>query len=148
LPGNKRSAGEGHVPDQIQGPDQSRETTQSIRTELSAAVVSITRDYTGRGPTRARTVIDREAVFVLLHDSLTKGERVLVERGEHEQVLALRRTFQNTMRDDYIAAIERILGRRVTSFLSANSVEPDVASEIFLLGDPIAAPAGSSRDPD
>jgi uncharacterized protein YbcI len=136
------------VPDQIQGPDQSRETTQSIRTELSAAVVGITRDYTGRGPTRARTVIDREAVFVLLHDSLTKGERVLVERGEHEQVLELRRTFQNTMRDDYTAAIERILGRRVTSFLSANSVEPDVASEIFLLGDAIAAPAGSASDPD
>jgi uncharacterized protein YbcI len=135
------------VPDENQGPDDIRETTQSIRTELSAAVVSITRNYTGRGPTRARTVIDRDAVFVLLHDTLTKGERVLVERGQHEQVLELRRTFQDTMRDDYTAAIERLLGRRVTSFLSANSLEPDVACEIFLLGDPIAAAADDDARP-
>jgi uncharacterized protein YbcI len=116
------------VPDQIQDP------TQTVGTELSTAIVRITRDYTGRGPTRARTVIDREAVLVLLYDSLTKGERVLVEHGEHDQVLELRRTFQNTMRGAYIEAIERILKREVTSFLSANSLAPDAASEVFLLG--------------
>ncbi|MDO9410896.1 Na-translocating system protein MpsC family protein [Patulibacter sp.] len=120
-----------------------------MRTELSSAIVRITRDFTGRGPTHSRTVIDREAVFVLLFDSLTRGEQVLVEHGEQEQVLELRRTFQSTMRGSYTAAIERILRREVTSFLSANSVEPDVASEIFLLGrtlpaeaDPATAAAG------
>jgi uncharacterized protein YbcI len=123
-------------------PDQFQDPTQGVRTELSAAIVRITREYTGRGPTRARTVIDREAVLVLLHDSLTKGEQVLVQHGEHEQVLELRRTFQTTMRDAYTAAIERILGREVTSFLSANSIEPDVASEVFLLGGTIAPDAG------
>jgi uncharacterized protein YbcI len=125
-------------------PEQPEDPTLSVRNELSSAIVRITRDYTGRGPTRARTVIDREAVFILLHDSLTKGERVLVEHGEHEQVLELRRTFQSTMRPSYTEAIERVLRREVTSFLSANSVDPDVASEVFLLGAaiPPAAAAG------
>jgi uncharacterized protein YbcI len=136
------------APDQVEVSDQIRDPTQSVRTELSSAIVRITREYTGRGPTRARTVIDREAVLVLLHDSLTKGERVLADHGQHDQVLGLRRTFQATMRPDYTAAIERILGRRVTSFLSANSIEPDVASEVFLLGDPIPAPAGDRPDVD
>ena len=45
----------------------------------------------------------------------------------------MRRAFQNTMRDDLIAAVERLTGRIVEAFLSDNLHEPDVAVEIFLL---------------
>lgn len=69
---------------------------------------------------------------------------MLVEHGQSDQVLQLRRSFQEAMRPDYIAAIERIVGREVAAFLSTNSTEPDVAAEIFLLGDPIATPKSST----
>jgi len=37
------------------------------------------------------------------------------------------------MRDDLIAAVERLTERKVEAFLSDNLYEPDVAVEIFLL---------------
>ena len=45
----------------------------------------------------------------------------------------MRRAFQNTMREELIAAVERLTGRSVEAFLSDNLHEPDVAVEIFLL---------------
>ena len=38
--------------------------------------------YTGRGPTRARTTISGDWVFVTLLDTMTKGERQLAANGE------------------------------------------------------------------
>ncbi len=65
---------------------------------ISAAVVRILHEYTGRGPTKARTDINRESVMVMLADTLTKSERVLVESGKHDLVLQTRQQFQQLMR--------------------------------------------------
>jgi uncharacterized protein YbcI len=124
-------------------PDHSPDPAQTMRTDLNNAIVQITREYTGRGPTRARTILDREAVIVLLRDVLTQGEDSLVEHGKSDQVLELRRAYQETMRADYVTAIERIVGLEVVAFLSTNSTEPDVAVEIFLLGGQITAPTAT-----
>ncbi|MDQ3164345.1 MAG: hypothetical protein M3Q92_16235 [Actinomycetota bacterium] len=37
------------------------------------------------------------------------------------------------MREDLVAAVEKLTGRHVEAFLSDNLHEPDVAVEIFLL---------------
>jgi uncharacterized protein YbcI len=105
----------------------------SLTAAISNAVVGLLRDYTGRGPTRARTTIGSDTVVVTLRDSLTKAERTLASRGQALEVLAMRRAFQDTMREDLIAAVEGIIGRKVEAFLSDNLHEPDVAVEIFLL---------------
>jgi uncharacterized protein YbcI len=105
----------------------------SLSAAISNAVVGLLHDYTGRGPTHARTTIGPDTIVVTLRDSLTKAERTLAERGQALEVLAMRRAFQNTMRDDLIAAVERLTGRTVEAFLSDNLHEPDVAVEIFLM---------------
>src|SRR3982751_5366094 len=84
------------------------EPGRSVVTEISNAVVGITRDYTGRGPTRARTSMTDDMVTVVYHESLTKAEQRLHRRGEDEVVRGIRRKFQEVMRDDYIAAVEQI----------------------------------------
>ena len=109
----------------------------SLTAAISNAVVGLLRDYTGRGPTRARTTIGSDTVVVTLRDSLTKAERTLASRGQALEVLAMRRAFQDTMREDLIAAVEGITGRKVEAFLSDNLYEPDVAVEIFLLEPPL-----------
>ena len=96
-------------------------------------MVRITRDYTGRGPTKARTYINDEVVVCLLRDTLTKGERALVENGEGDSVRALRRKYQDVMRDEAWGSIEEILNRRVVGFMSDNTLEPDLAAEVFVL---------------
>jgi uncharacterized protein YbcI len=106
---------------------------------ISTAVVHAFSEHTGRGPTKARTVLDDEAVVVILHDSMTKAERTLVHAGKDAEVLQLRRTFQETMQTDLVAIVERLTERRVVAFMSANHVAPDAAAEVFLLDG--AAPA-------
>jgi uncharacterized protein YbcI len=105
----------------------------SLSAAISNAVVGLLHDFTGRGPTRARTTIGADTIVVTLRDSLTKAERTLAERGQSTEVLAMRRAFPGTMRDDLVAAIERLTGRTVEAFLSDNLHDPDVAVEIFLI---------------
>lgn len=105
----------------------------SMSAAISNAVVGLLHDYTGRGPTHARTTIGSDTIVVTLRDSLTKAERTLAQCGQEVEVLAMRRAFQNTMRDDLVAAVERLTGRNVEAFLSDNLHEPDVAVEIFLM---------------
>ena len=100
---------------------------------ISNHVVRTMSDYTGRGPTKARTYINEDLVTVLLRDTLTKGERSLVSGDLDELVLTMRKAFQATMRHDLINGIEEILDRKVIAFMSDNHIEPDVAVEIFVL---------------
>jgi uncharacterized protein YbcI len=100
---------------------------------ISTLVVKLTSEYTGRGPTKARTHIDDDLVIVILRETLTKGERILVRDGKEDVVRSTRFAFQQTMKDELVAGVEQVLGRKVLAFMSANHMEPDVAAEIFLL---------------
>jgi uncharacterized protein YbcI len=104
-----------------------------VAAAISNAVVRLLSDYTGRGPTKARTHLSKDLVTVVLHDTLTKGERRLVREGDATVVLETRKAFQNAMKDDLVTAVEQQSGRKVIAFLSANHIEPDVAVETFLL---------------
>ena len=111
---------------------------------ISNMVVRTMSEYTGRGPTKARTHLHDDVVTVVLHDTLTKGERSLVSDGRHEMVLSTRKAFQATMGDDLIRGIEEILDRTVAAFFSDNHIDPDVAVEVFLLAPRAAGPAGDA----
>ncbi len=100
---------------------------------ISNAVVGLLHDYTGRGPTKVRTTIGPDTIVVTLRDSLTKAERTLASRGQALEVLAMRRAFQDTMREDLISVVQGLTGRKVEAFLSDNLHDPDVAVEIFLM---------------
>jgi uncharacterized protein YbcI len=105
----------------------------SIASAISSATVKLLHEYTGRGPTKARTYIYEDLICVVLQDTLTMGERSLVRDGEVELVIASRKAFQRTMASQLIAAVERHSGRRVLAFLSDNHIDPDVAVESFVL---------------
>ena len=105
----------------------------SVAAAIASAVVQLVHEYTGRGPTKARTHMDGDLITVVLQDTLTMGERSLVRDGKQDLVLATRRAFQQTMSAQLIAAVERHSGRKVYAFLSDNHVDPDVAVESFVL---------------
>jgi uncharacterized protein YbcI len=93
----------------------------------------LVREYTGRGPTRSHTTINHNSVMVLLGDTLTRGERKLVESGKEDRVLQLRHDFQMAMREELIELVETTLERKVIAFMSQNHVDPDLAVEVFVL---------------
>lgn len=105
----------------------------SANAVISDATVRLMHEYTGRGPTRSRATINQDSVMVLLGDTLTRGERKLVDTGKGEHVLQLRHDFQLAMRDELITAVEDATGRKVIAFMSQNHIDPDMAAEIFVL---------------
>jgi uncharacterized protein YbcI len=100
---------------------------------ISNAVVAEIAATTGRGPTQARTTIAPNAIFVVLQDTLTRGERSLVAAGDAELVLGLRRRWQRAMQATCTVKIEELTGRKVIAFMSDNYIAPDVAVEVFIL---------------
>ncbi len=57
------------------------------------------RDYTGRGPAKARTTINGDFVAVVMQDTMLRAERNLVDAGKRDTVLSIRRSFQEAMGD-------------------------------------------------
>jgi uncharacterized protein YbcI len=121
------------VPDPQEGP----------RAMISTAAIRLVHEYTGRGPTKAKTLISDDVVTILLADMLSKGERKLVDSGRSDRVLQLRHDYQLTMRDDLIALVERQLERTVLAFMSQNHIDPDLAVEVFVLEPDVSGPAES-----
>ena len=120
----------------------------ALNAAISNAVVGLMRDYVGRGPTRARTIHSGRFVLCVLEDTMTKAEQNLARAGQEEFVLQVRHAIQDTMRDDLIGAVEGFTHRRVVAFLSANHIEPDIASELFVLDESLAETGEASTPPE
>jgi uncharacterized protein YbcI len=118
-------------------PDHREQEVGPRGAAISNALVQLLHEYTGRGPTRARTTIGDDLIVCVLADTLTKSERKLVDAGEESLVLEQRGTFQRLMRDEAVGAIETISGRTVTAFMSNNHIDPDFAVETFVLAPPV-----------
>jgi uncharacterized protein YbcI len=100
---------------------------------ISNAMTKLHRDFYGRGPTNARTVVGHDHVICFLEDVYTTVERTLLDGGEREAVRETRLAFQRTMETRFVAAVEDVTGRKVRSFLSQVTFDPDISVEIFVL---------------
>jgi uncharacterized protein YbcI len=109
---------------------QQRPADGSLHLAISNAFVKLLREYTGRGPTKARTSIRDDVVLIMLEQTLTKGELSLAARGGGETVLEIRHEFQEAMREESSAKVAELTGRKVIAMLSANHLDPDLAAEI------------------
>src|SRR5690349_14886213 len=107
---------------------------------ISSTVVKALARTTGRGPTKAKTTLGDNGVFVVLQDTLTVGERTLTDAGEGQAVLDLRRRWQRVMQAEVSREIEELSGRKVIGFMSDNHIDPDLAVEVFVL-EPLEQPA-------
>jgi uncharacterized protein YbcI len=104
-----------------------------LRVAISNALSQVLVEFTGRGPKRVRTTISDDLVICLMHDTLNKAERTLVDGGKRDLVLEMRRSFQEAMSEELTGAVTRLTGRDVVAFMSANHLEPDLAVEFFML---------------
>jgi uncharacterized protein YbcI len=117
----------------VTGIPSNRPPGVSISADISNAVVHLLSEYTGRGPTKARTYIHDDLIAVVLRDTLTKGERSLVANGAVQVVLDARRAYQDAMKKDLVAIVESCSGRSVLAFVSENHIDPDIAVECFVM---------------
>ncbi len=97
------------------------------------AITRLHREHYGRGAVSAHTVIQRDYVIVFLHDIYTPVERTLIDAGQQGKVRETRQAFQDAMTVPFSQAIEEVMGRKVTAFMSQVHFDPDMAAEIFML---------------
>ena len=119
---------------------QPRRPDGQLAAAISTTVVKALARTTGRGPTKAKTTLGDNGVFVVLQDSLTVGEQTLTDAGQGQAVLDLRRRWQAVMEADVSREIEELTGRTVIGFMSDNHIDPDLAVEVFVL-EPLTEPA-------
>jgi uncharacterized protein YbcI len=109
--------------------------------ELNAAIARMVVRYhnqqLGRGPTKAKAFHRDNVIVVVLQDAMTKAERSLAAGGKQDAVMQMRAAFQETMRPGLVVAVEDLTGCKVEAFMSANHVDPDMATEIFVLDRPV-----------
>ncbi len=126
--------------------EPARQSGHMLYVAISNAIVRCMREYTGRGPMKARTTIRDNVVVVMLEQTLTKGEQVLVKKGRGENVLALRHEYQEAMREESSDKIAELTGRNVIAMMSANHLDPDLAAEIYILDGPPSYAPGLSDE--
>lgn len=82
--------------------------------------------------------------FSCLTGHVDQGRATLVAHDRSEKVIDLRSEFQGAMSEDLTSDIERLTGRKVIAFMSANHIDPDLGAELFILEAlPVAAIDGS-----
>jgi uncharacterized protein YbcI len=105
---------------------------------ISNEIVRIMREHYGKGPMKAKTYVLDDLVVCVLRDGMIPVERTMMDRGEEERVVEMRRDFQRMMGRQYMQAIEDLTDRKVIAFLSQTHVDPDITMEVFLMDGPLA----------
>ncbi len=109
-----------------------------LLSEITNRIVAFMREHYGRGPIKAKTYVLDNLIVCVLNDGFTAIERTMMEGGEPERVLEMRRDFQRLMKVRYSEMIEQLTGRKVLAFLSQAHVDPDLTVEMFLMDGPLA----------
>lgn len=94
-----------------------------VRLEIANAIVRANKELFGRGPTKARVIVERDIVFCVLADCLTTAERTLVQNGRSERVALLRHEMDAVARPKLIRIIEELTGRHVSATTTGIDLE-------------------------
>ena len=100
---------------------------------VSNGIVQLFRETYGRGPTKAKTYLNDNIVLVVLKDILTTVEKTLLESGEDELVRRVRLAYQSAETARFTGIVEQAMGRKVLTYQSQVTFDPDMAFEIFVL---------------
>lgn len=96
-------------------------------------MVSLLKQYYGKGPSAARALLRDEYVVVFLEGGMTRNEETLLEAGCEEEIRRFRLAFQQSVRDKAMQAISEAVGRKVLTYHSQVLFDPFRAVEMFVL---------------
>jgi uncharacterized protein YbcI len=102
---------------------------------IGARLAEIQAHYYGRPPSGYQAYILPDAVMVILRETLTPAEMILVKRGEADGIRDIRRRFQQAVRSEFTEIVEQVTGKSVAAFMSDTDLEANICVEVFVLGD-------------
>jgi uncharacterized protein YbcI len=113
----------------------SESTARPALAEISNTAVALHREHFGRGPGAAKTHVSDNLVVCVLTDVFTPVERTLIDAGQEARVRETRAVHRAATDATYKARMEAVLGQRVEAHLTSINVDPDVAVDVFVLGE-------------
>ncbi|MCW3011624.1 MAG: hypothetical protein JWO90_2028 [Solirubrobacterales bacterium] len=106
----------------------------TVLQQVSNEFGRIYKDQFGRGPTRVRSdFASPDVLVIVLENSLTPGERTLIQMGAEERLREHRMFVQYASVADFCEPVERLTGRIVRAFISGIDAREDVSVETFVL---------------
>ncbi len=107
---------------------------EELLTAVTAAMVALHERYHHRVPISAKSLLlEDDLLAVVMGGVFTDVEKTMIELRRGRLVQETRSAFQNAMRQRFVAAIERLSGREVLTFISSSHVGPDLEVELFVL---------------
>jgi uncharacterized protein YbcI len=95
--------------------------------------VKVHKDFHGKGPTKARSHVSQNLITVVLEGGFTRSEETLCAHGHNREVAESREAMRQAMEPALCRVVERITGRSVRSYMSANDPAMGVQVEVFVL---------------
>jgi uncharacterized protein YbcI len=134
---------EGAAPDERGGSERGQ-----LLADVSNAIVRIHKQFYGKGPIKARSHLSQDLLTVVLEGGFTRGEQTLHDHGHVQEVIRSRLAMQESIENEYRAAVETIMYRSVRSFMSANDPANDLQVEVFVLHPRGAESVPAESSPD
>ena len=101
---------------------------------ISRSMAGLQREHYGRESTKVSAYAIKDMIVVVVRlKHPTPLEKLMVEGGEPERVLALRAAFDRVMAERYTQTVEQVTGATVVALLSQAHVDPDIMVEAFFL---------------
>jgi uncharacterized protein YbcI len=110
--------------------------------EMARRYAARLKSLSGTGPERCRVFINDDVVTLVCDRTLTTAEKSLAS-AEPEVVSSMREKLQNQVRDQFVADVEEVTGRKVVAAISSHALEPDIAGHIYILESAADAASGT-----
>jgi uncharacterized protein YbcI len=104
-----------------------------LRQQLANAMMALYKQHFGKGPNDCRAYLEQDLVVLVLTGGYTAAEQTMFDAGKWYDVRHARMAWQDSMQARFVATIERLTGRSVRAFMSANHQDPDISVELFIL---------------
>lgn len=130
------------MPDVPQPPEPPLEgqSGASLLSAISREMVKAMKTYYGRGPTKAKSYLMDDLLFIVMRGGITEAEQTLLASGEGAAVRAFRQRFENIMAERLVGTVEQLTERKVLNYQSQVLFDPPMVVEIFLFDKPLARP--------
>jgi uncharacterized protein YbcI len=105
--------------------------TKAQRNAVAEEITSLARAFYGRGPRNVQVPVSDDqpvSLVVLSVDTLTVADSVPSERGHRDAVIK----HHEATRQDFLEAVERIVGRTVTAYLAQVHPRTGYAVRVFV----------------
>lgn len=105
--------------------------------QIARALADIQGHWYGHAPAGVYCKVTDAFVMVVLEETFSEAERLLISRGEPHGIQEMRRSFQSVMADEFTSIVEQHTGQQVRSFLSNTDLKENISVEVFVLAEAI-----------